>query len=390
MSNIPLPSDTAHVVKMSGGGDNPYLILRKYTQEWNFDSPKPFEKDRNRDPKEINLKRVKKCFESINADNLAPVANRQKIALEALRQKGYEVFTVELTLRSRLLIGIGEPTVFEVGLLLHPLYGYPYIPGSSLKGITRSWASQYSEIDHKTSLEVFGSESKDPRHKGEENQKGWVTFLDAWPVDIPKLELDVMTPHYGSYYLGTGPAGDWIKPVPIPFLVVKPGTKFRFSIAAPEKKDIKASFTSVKQWFIEALKNGVGAKTSLGYGSFSNVEDTEELSGSFVYELNRTTEHQEERSDWAIQKEEEHQRIQESIQRELQQNPAEKLDNLLDTLSEDSLHDDFYVEWNALEDESSKIALAKKATEKFASYIRKKSKKGLKGYLAELVIWSNK
>jgi CRISPR-associated protein Cmr6 len=386
MSSIPLPSDTAHIVKMSEGGDNPYLILRKYTQGWDFDSHKIF----NDTAKKQSLDRVRNAVNKLNKDSLAPVSNRQKIALEALEQKGYEIFTVELTLQSRLLIGIGEPTVFEVGLLLHPLYGHPYIPGASLKGIARSWASQYSELDTKTSLEVFGSESKDPRHKGEENQKGWVTFLDAWPVEVPKLELDVMTPHYGSYYQGAKHAGDWIKPVPIPFLVVKPGTKFRFSIAAPAKKDIKASFTSVKQWFIEALKSGVGAKTSLGYGSFSNVEDTEELSGSFVYELNRTTEHQEERSDWAIQEEEEKLRLQQSILLELQQNPAEKLKTLLETLSEDSLHDDFYLEWQEIEDESSKIALAKQATERFKSYINKKSKKGLKGYLAELVAWSKK
>jgi CRISPR-associated protein Cmr6 len=42
--------------------------------------------------------------------------------------------------RSRLVIGLGGKGTLEMGLTLHRNYGFPYIPGSALKGLTRAAA----------------------------------------------------------------------------------------------------------------------------------------------------------------------------------------------------------------------------------------------------------
>lgn len=41
---------------------------------------------------------------------------------------------------ARLVIGLGGKGTLEMGLALHPQYGFPIIPGSALKGLARSWA----------------------------------------------------------------------------------------------------------------------------------------------------------------------------------------------------------------------------------------------------------
>lgn len=41
---------------------------------------------------------------------------------------------------SRLVVGLGSKGTLEMGLTLHPLYGFPLIPGSALKGLARAAA----------------------------------------------------------------------------------------------------------------------------------------------------------------------------------------------------------------------------------------------------------
>jgi CRISPR-associated protein Cmr6 len=51
-----------------------------------------------------------------------------------------KTFSLALHPQSRLIVGIGNPSPAETGILLHHIYGVPYIPGSALKGITRQAA----------------------------------------------------------------------------------------------------------------------------------------------------------------------------------------------------------------------------------------------------------
>ena len=93
------------------------------------------------------------------------------------------------------------------------------------------------------------------------------------PFESPKIEPDVMNPHYGDYYNGKKPPADYLNPVPIYFLTVK-NTKFNFMIAVRENintEDTKLGIGTLaditKKWLEKALKeHGIGAKTAVGYG----------------------------------------------------------------------------------------------------------------------------
>jgi hypothetical protein len=77
-----------------------------------------------------------------------------------------------------------------------------------------------------------------------------------------------MTPHYADYYGSGDVPGDWLSPVPIPFLSVAAGTAFQFGIA-PRTIDGKEHLECVAEWLKNALQwLGAGAKTAVGYGRF--------------------------------------------------------------------------------------------------------------------------
>lgn len=89
-------------------------------------------------------------------------------------------------------------------------------------------------------------------------------------MNWPKLQPDVMTPHYGDYYSGKSEyPSDYLEPNPIPFLIVAQNTKFRFVIIPrtqeTRKEDIELAIKS-STWGLSEL--GAGAKTSVGYGDF--------------------------------------------------------------------------------------------------------------------------
>lgn len=175
-----------------------------------------------------------------------------------------------LTSKTRLLIGFaGGETVLENSVSLHPYYGFPVIPGSSLKGITRHYCDEFEDVDKNMIIRIFGSESSD-----NDAQEGEVIFMDSWPDDWHPdkkglLELDVMSPHYTSYYNKQSFPSDDQQPVPVIFLAVRKGVKFRFALL-PSKLCRDESIVVLAKCYLEkALKRfGAGAKTGSSYGYF--------------------------------------------------------------------------------------------------------------------------
>jgi len=171
-----------------------------------------------------------------------------------------------------MVVGLGGETVLETDLTLHHLYGIPFIPGSALKGLTRSYVttevkgnqSDKIEKDNETVKRIFGSQE----------HAGTVIFFDAMPVNgETKIELDIMNPHYPDYYgKGQPPTNDQ-NPSPITFLTVA-NTTFMFALAPRNPKKDQGDVEQVKTWLQEALaKYGIGGKTSAGYGYFKDVQD---------------------------------------------------------------------------------------------------------------------
>ena len=50
-----------------------------------------------------------------------------------------QVSSLSLTLSCRLIVGLGAASVYETSMTLHHIYGIPYLPGSAIKGVTRSY-----------------------------------------------------------------------------------------------------------------------------------------------------------------------------------------------------------------------------------------------------------
>lgn len=203
-----------------------------------------------------------------NGNLIQEMINRRKLMVEAMKMRGYNLI-FENT--SRFVTGLGIPHPIENGFAWHHILGTPYLPGSSVKGIVKSYCINWlnKPIDDKDIKRIFGGTDT-----SNEDGVGSVIFLDAIPYHPVELEGDVITPHYNKYYADAkkNPPGDWDNPTPIPFLVVKKGQEFMFSIISRKTGD--EDVEKVKEWLIKALDEmGGGAKTALGYGRFKQKEE---------------------------------------------------------------------------------------------------------------------
>lgn len=185
----------------------------------------------------------------------------------------------------RLIVGLGCESVYETSILLHHIYGIPFIPGTAIKGAMRSYiiaeihdGSEVDALRDKGFRTLFGSE----------DIKGKLVFFDAFPSNPPTIRTDVMTPHYSEYYSSNDkmPA-DYYDPTIIPFLTVE-NTSFITTIAIqPENNQVikrdegsmvadfyvgsKPLEIAVEHLPIVFKSHGIGAKSAVGYGYFEEV-----------------------------------------------------------------------------------------------------------------------
>lgn len=171
---------------------------------------------------------------------------------------------------STFVTGLGREHPVENGFAWHQSLGVPFLPGSSVKGLVRAYATSWLQEDKVLINHIFGPLQSDGAST--EPQVGSVIFLDALPTKAVQLKADIITPHYAPYYQddsNTIPPADWHDPTPIPFLVVDKQQSFMFSIM-PRTQDAQEDCEQVKIWLQEALEYiGAGAKTATGYGRFS-------------------------------------------------------------------------------------------------------------------------
>ncbi len=109
---------------------------------------------------------------------------------------------------------------------------------------------------------------------GTPQDQGRVVFFDAMPESLvvenksgkkPLLELDIINPHYSDYYRdGRSPPADYLAPIPVNFLTVRGGARFRFLLASHSSTLAKTA----RDWLKAAAQDiGMGAKTMAGYGA---------------------------------------------------------------------------------------------------------------------------
>ncbi|MBH8599293.1 type III-B CRISPR module RAMP protein Cmr6 [Thermoactinomyces sp. CICC 10523] len=252
---------------------NPHagLWYEKFCHQWTWDTDK-------KTGEIIGVKLDKNKRKWIETVTKAPVGDEKRISQSVERLKWLvqerkgEFFHMKTT--SRLIPGMGRSHPVENGIIWHPALGVPYLPGSSVKGLVRAWATSYAsegtdEWREKNEIisRIFGPEESDRR-------AGSVIFFDALPIRPLQLEMDIMTPHYQEYYKNPkqNSPREWESPNPIPFLTVAEEQPFIFAIA-PRRLNDKHDLDKVINWLKEALVwIGAGAKTAVGYGRFEEIK----------------------------------------------------------------------------------------------------------------------
>jgi CRISPR-associated protein Cmr6 len=225
--------------------------------------------------------------------------------LDGIRQENFRLKTAY-----RLVIGAGYPSFIENGFMFHHVYGIPYIPGETLKGLARTvfilsvaeaikGETKLSKIEEELSEEDEGISQQIPKKIsiildnytienpvetfrkifGSKKRRGQVIFFDAYPVKFnpsEHFEAEIMNSHYGDYYQSGKAPADWLSPNPIHFLALKEGIDFEFSLGLAllepmEDNEEKLLLTTARKLLEVGLKNfGVGNKKRKGYGWFSD------------------------------------------------------------------------------------------------------------------------
>ncbi len=307
-----LTEDVARAYEQLGAGLNLGLLVAKdilcgYNEkgEFKFDLPGSF------------IRRTG-AKNSISFDQIpfAELAARQRSLASAYPKPKPQALTVAQPESSRLVIGMGQASVYENGFTLHPVFGCPYLPGSSLKGITRrTYIDEYHDGEEAVALadqtfcDLFGCTGLTKLEKldkdGKENpdkdgkpipykaeshyykfakqqglndlgdRRGALIFFDALPTRAPKVVVDILTPHYSPYYKDALPPADIYNPVPVNFLAVE-GGEFEVLLAldagrgpvaeAKDGEERDGFARAVSALKIALTEDGIGGKTTVGYG----------------------------------------------------------------------------------------------------------------------------
>jgi CRISPR-associated protein Cmr6 len=209
------------------------------------------------------------------------IAERHKHSIEKLNIQSKSII---LKPEWRMVIGLGNESVYETSMTLHHIYGIPYIPGSAIKGVVRSHIiteafgrDEKRALEEKWFCDFFGSPTNRFDNEG---RQGKLIFFDAFPIEAPKIEPDVMNVHYPDYYGGSKPPADYQNPHPIFFLTVR-NSAFQFMIGIKNKDNTIIKDGAFKGQYIlkvaencvkEALsEHGIGAKTAVGYGYMNSA-----------------------------------------------------------------------------------------------------------------------
>lgn len=285
------PRDTQELFRQYSSIDNLWYKLHYNQQADREAKEKEIEKHevkKNGDPDAVrylfrkNLNALKK-LEEITA--LGRTVAKQR--LQALADLPEQVRILQATPAAGIIHGLGGAHVRENSLTIHPVYGFPYIPGSSLKGAVRRWfieaflGGKESHWDEKT--EQWGQAAILGRLVfGTQAAAGTAQFFDILLTEGLQVKPDILTPHFSDYYAGkeTQAPEDTLNPVPNQFYTIEVRTAdIVFTLRdtpAAEAMNLSADDLGglLADWVRTALQElGLGGKTSSGYGRFMDIQD---------------------------------------------------------------------------------------------------------------------
>ena len=201
-----------------------------------------------------------------------------------------KIFEAEIA--SQLVHGLGTAHVLDTAITIHPVYGVPYIPASSLKGIVRHYFIQtFFKGDGAKLAETAERTAKEEKlYKlyadifGTQEGRGLVNFLDVY-FPSGTLEADIMAVQFRSYYNSGGKDAprEVEPPLPVNFYVLKSDEPVEFVYYMMKNRKPNSNFTHeeiakiVGDWLQGALTHmGLGSKTSRGYGRFTNIKEVDD------------------------------------------------------------------------------------------------------------------
>ncbi len=294
---IPLPVSTQKLIKQERAECHPGLLLDKFAESWDPNTPPGKLSERVQKPTlQVVSEMAQREPEGLD---LGALLERRRTMLEDdLRAK-----TWSRTTSDPLTLHLARASALEnAGICLHPIYGFAYLPGTGLKGLARAyaetvwfaslplsqqsdgwrtiervfgWAPGSDEIEYKLVKPWKPVDSELKHHEDEQAAAGTVVFHDAWPTTWPRLSVDIVNNHHPGYYKGDGPPGDWESPVPVYFLMVRPGQQFFFALSPRRRDEGEPLVGQAQEWLNGALTHlGFGAKTAAGYGRFVPVDGT--------------------------------------------------------------------------------------------------------------------
>jgi CRISPR-associated protein Cmr6 len=203
----------------------------------------------------------------------APLYDYLSQRIESIADK-----TLKITFPWRLRVG-GLPGFRELLLpAMHTVYGVPYVPASSLKGVVREWAEQQDEAIRGQVRSMLGY--LDMNAKEDASSLGKVQFLDAFPTGTC-LSTDMANPQWHWSEENTHSPG--FRPVPHALLSLRNsmliiGLKTTY---LGSKEDVEI----VAKWLEEALKYGLGSRISAGYGYADGLIEKTQLSSEHHFKL---------------------------------------------------------------------------------------------------------
>ena len=244
----PLPRDTSQALLAEGHCENLGLLLERYLA---FSS---------------NRGQLQLLRELTDRSALVLDFSTQQDLIDAhaarWRNMAEEMGAITFSARPhwRVVLGLGTNDILEGGIVLHPVFGFPVLPSTSLKGVSRSYARWVLERPDEELDALLGMVEED------ESRCGDLVFLEGSPLTPPVVERDVINPIFGAYYRDSKtPPANYLSPQPIFFLALGAGSTYQFGVASLSG-DQKAAQQGV-QWLQGALVDlGLGAKSAAGYG----------------------------------------------------------------------------------------------------------------------------
>ena len=244
----PLPRDTSDALMAEGHCENFGLLLERYLAYGD------------------NRGQLQLLRELTDRKALVPDFTGQKELIEAYHARwqhlAEELGAITCSARPqwRVIVGLGTNAVLGGGIVLHPVFGFPVIPATALKGISRGYARWVLERPQDELDTLLGKVDDEGALRGD------LLFLEGIPTTSPVIERDVINPIFGPYYRDGGtPPANYLSPQPIFFLALGVRSPYRFGVASLSGDQEAVEHGA--RWLQGALTElGVGAKTGAGYG----------------------------------------------------------------------------------------------------------------------------